>query len=88
MHNNNEAMSMKKNDIVDLEVRKQKEVEHSDRRRSIVTGFEYMTDASCGSNFEELVTDKEAYEKHFSNMNFTVYPGQVSHIETNACSQI
>jgi ubiquinone/menaquinone biosynthesis C-methylase UbiE len=53
-----------------LEDRKLKEVEHSDRRRSIVTGFEYMTDASCGSNFEELVTDKEAYEKHFSNMKF------------------
>ena len=29
-----------------LEDRKKKEIEHSDRRRQIVTGYEYFTDAS------------------------------------------
>ena len=53
-----------------LEDRKLKEVEHSDRRRSIVKGYEYQTDASPGADVEELVTDKKAYEQHFTNMKF------------------
>ena len=53
-----------------LEERKIKEIEHSDQRRSIVKGYEYQTDASTGADLEELVTDKQAYEQHFSNMKF------------------
>lgn len=53
-----------------FEERKLKEIEHSDQRRSIVSGFEYQTDAS-GDNLkrDHVVTDEE-YEHHFSNMKF------------------
>lgn len=53
-----------------MEDRKRLEVEHSDQRRSIVKGYEYQTDASPGADVEELVTNKKAYEQHFSNMKF------------------
>ena len=53
-----------------MEDRKRLEVEHSDRRRSIVKGYEYQTDAAIGTNKEELVRDTQAYDQHFSNMKF------------------
>lgn len=53
-----------------LEERKLKEVEHSDRRRSIVKGYEYRTDASPGTIQKKLVANQPAYAQHFSNMKF------------------
>jgi ubiquinone/menaquinone biosynthesis C-methylase UbiE len=52
------------------EDRKIKEVMHSDYRRSIVKGYEYLTDTSSGADWESLITDKHAYEQHFANMKF------------------
>lgn len=54
----------------ELEERKQKEIEHSDQRRSIVAGFEYQTDASDDSLKRDHVVTDEEYEHHFSNMKF------------------
>lgn len=53
-----------------MEDRKRLEVEHSDRRRSIVKGYEYQTDAALGINKEGLVKDTQAYDHYFSNMKF------------------
>jgi len=61
---------MSENSKKTLEERKLKEVQHSDQRRSIVKGYEYQTDAAHGTEVEGLVTDKQSYEKHFSNMKF------------------
>ena len=55
---------------MELEERKQKEIEHSDRRRSIVRGYEYKTDASEQDADSSFVEDSEEYRKHFSNMKF------------------
>jgi ubiquinone/menaquinone biosynthesis C-methylase UbiE len=53
-----------------LEDRKLKEIEHSDRRRSIVRAYEYHTDADI-DQFEEQYIEKETeFEEHFSNMKF------------------
>ena len=52
------------------EDRKQKEIEHSDRRRQIVTGYEYQTDASSEDLRRDFVKNHEEYEKHFSNTKF------------------
>jgi ubiquinone/menaquinone biosynthesis C-methylase UbiE len=53
-----------------LEERKLKEIEHSDRRRQIVTGYEYQTDASAGDKREDCIQNDEEYKKHFSNIKF------------------
>ena len=53
-----------------LEERKIKEIEHSDRRRSVVKSFEYFSDLSPDQNTEVTITDPVAYEEHFSNMKF------------------
>lgn len=53
-----------------LEERKLKEIEHSDRRRQIVTGYEYQTDASKDDKKQEFIQDSEAYKQHFSNIKF------------------
>lgn len=53
-----------------LEDRKRKEVEHSDRRRQIVTGYEYLTDGSKGNQRRDFVQNDEEYKKHFSNVKF------------------
>ena len=55
---------------VGLEDRKKKEIEHSDRRRQIVTGYEYFTDSSNDEQKREYVTSEEEYEYHFSNTKF------------------
>ena len=55
---------------MNLEDRKIKEIEHSDRRRQIVTGYEYHTDASMGYVKRDFVTTEDEYEYHFSNMKF------------------
>lgn len=53
-----------------LEERKIKEIEHSDRRRSIVRAYEYHTDASPDKLEEKYVEGDSAFEQHFSNMKF------------------
>lgn len=53
---------------MELEERKQKEIEHSDRRRSIVKGYEYLTDAPAGER--RYVEGDAEYDQHFSNMKF------------------
>lgn len=53
-----------------LEDRKIKEIEHSDRRRSIVKAYEYNTDASPEQKLGRYVADQEEFEQHFSNMKF------------------
>lgn len=53
-----------------LEERKLKEIEHSDRRRSIVRGYEYHTDASVDQLEETFVEEKNEFNEHFSNMKF------------------
>jgi ubiquinone/menaquinone biosynthesis C-methylase UbiE len=55
---------------VGLEERKVKEIEHSDRRRSIVRAYEYHTDAFPKQLVEEYVKGKDEFEQHFSNMKF------------------
>lgn len=53
-----------------LEERKLKEIEHSDRRRSIVKGYEYHTDTAEDHREASFVEGTEEYEQHFSNMKF------------------
>src|SRR5881296_3457809 len=53
-----------------IEERKIKEIEHSDRRRSIVRAYEYHTDASPGQLQREYVGREGEFEQHFSNMKF------------------
>lgn len=53
-----------------LEERKLKEIEHSDRRRSIVRAYEYHTDASVELLEETFVEEKNEFDEHFSNMKF------------------
>jgi len=53
-----------------LEERKIKEIEHSDRRRSIVRAYEYNTDASPDQLDDKYVARDNEFEQHFSNMKF------------------
>ena len=53
-----------------LEERKQKEIEHSDRRRRIVRGNVYSTDPPAGETGSGDVEGSEQYEQHFSNVKF------------------
>ena len=53
-----------------LEERKIKEIEHSNRRRSIVRAYEYRTDASPDQLDKNYVERKSKFEQHFSNMRF------------------
>lgn len=53
-----------------LEERKLKEIEHSDRRRSIVRAYEYHTDASMDQSHDKFVEEKSDFDEHFSNMKF------------------
>ena len=54
---------------LNIEERKKKEIEHSDRRRSIVKANEYHTDAA-GPSGGKLAEGGEEYARHFSNMKF------------------
>jgi ubiquinone/menaquinone biosynthesis C-methylase UbiE len=53
-----------------LEDRKLKEVEHSNRRRSIVTAYEYRTDTRSDGIMGKFVARNTNYGRHFSNMRF------------------
>jgi ubiquinone/menaquinone biosynthesis C-methylase UbiE len=61
-------MSNKK--LSNIEERKKKEIEHSDRRRSIVKAYEYHTDAATNQLDEKFVVGSGEYARHFSNMKF------------------
>jgi len=56
--------------LANIEERKKKEIEHSDRRRSIVKAYEYQTDAAGDLPDEKFGDGGEEYGKHFSNMKF------------------
>lgn len=60
---NNDKMS-------NIEERKKKEIEHSDRRRSIVKAYEYKTDSAESPSGKRHVEGDEEYGKHFGNMKF------------------
>lgn len=51
-----------------LEERKIKEIEHSDQRRQIVTGFEYLSDSEKAA--QAKIADPDKFNKHFSNIKF------------------
>jgi ubiquinone/menaquinone biosynthesis C-methylase UbiE len=56
-----------------LEKRKIKEIEHSRLRRSILQGFERVSDTNTNEspeNLDNLISNKELFKKHFSNMKF------------------
>ena len=53
-----------------LEERKIREIEHSDRRRAIVRAYEYHTDASQDRLEEKYIEGESEFEQHFSNMKF------------------
>lgn len=53
-----------------LDERKIKEIEHSDRRRSIVRAYEYHTDASPDRFDGKYIENEKEFERHFSNMKF------------------
>ncbi len=55
---------------MDIEDRKKKEIEHSDKRRAIVRGHEYLTDAAAEEASDAYVAEREEYAQHFSNMKF------------------
>jgi ubiquinone/menaquinone biosynthesis C-methylase UbiE len=55
---------------VNLEHRKVKEIEHSDRRRAIVRAHEYRTDASSDRAVADYVEGMAEWEHHFSNMKY------------------
>ena len=52
------------------EERKVREIEHSDRRRTIVRAYEYRTDASPDRLEDKYVGGKSEFELHFSNMKY------------------
>jgi ubiquinone/menaquinone biosynthesis C-methylase UbiE len=51
-----------------MEERKLKEIEHSDRRRQIVTGYEYLSDSEKAA--VSKVADPTQFDQHFSNVKF------------------
>jgi len=53
-----------------IQERKKKEIEHTDRRRSIVKAYEYHTDTTANQLDEKFIVDSEEYARHFSNMKF------------------
>jgi ubiquinone/menaquinone biosynthesis C-methylase UbiE len=61
---------MSKEHLSNIEERKEKEIEHSDRRRSIVRAYEYQTDAAEKQPYDRFVEDSDEYARHFSNMKY------------------
>lgn len=53
-----------------FEERKLEEIEHSDRRRSIVAAYEYQTGTRDDGIMGEFVAHEGHYGRHFSNMKF------------------
>src|SRR5437762_1992710 len=81
-------MMMKRADLVgeskvpelgNLEERKLREIEHSRRRRTILQGYERQAGTRNGAraqNAAQLIRDREAFDKHFSNMKFYSITGR------------
>jgi ubiquinone/menaquinone biosynthesis C-methylase UbiE len=57
-------------DLKRMDERKLKEIDHSDRRRSIVRAYEYHTDAAPDQIDDKYVEREKEFEQHFSNMKF------------------
>lgn len=56
-----------------MEERKKKEIEHSAKRRSILQGFERISDtygSDTVSKIQSLIKDKKKFDYHFSNMKY------------------
>ena len=56
-----------------MEERKIKEIEHSRQRRSILQGFERLSDTHAGSqidDLDEVIKDKALFDYHFANMKY------------------
>ena len=64
----------KKESLYDgLEERKQKEIEHSRKRREVLQGFERLADTHAADqveDLEELIKDKEKFNYYFANMKY------------------
>lgn len=59
--------------LKNLEERKLKEIEHSRQRRKIIQGYERYSDTNPEEqvkDLQDLITDKKAFEHHFSNVKF------------------
>lgn len=56
-----------------LEERKKLEIEHSDQRRRIVTGFEYFSDSADAG--KSRIANPAQFEQHFSNTKFYAIAG-------------
>ena len=64
---------LKENKIASLEERKIKEIEHSRQRRSVLQGYERRIDTNKNEEIagkENLILNKEEFEKNFSNMKY------------------
>jgi ubiquinone/menaquinone biosynthesis C-methylase UbiE len=61
---------MTRENLLHIEERKQKEIEHSDRRRSIVKAYEYHTDTADENREKNFIKGSDEYVEHFSNMKF------------------
>jgi ubiquinone/menaquinone biosynthesis C-methylase UbiE len=56
-----------------IEERKQKEIEHSRKRREVLQGFERLADTHAAQQVDDLdnlITDQEKFDYHFSNMKY------------------
>lgn len=56
-----------------LEDRKQKEIEHSRKRREVLQGFERLADTHAADqvdDLEELIKDKDKFNYYFANMKY------------------
>lgn len=61
-----------------LEDRKQKEIEHSRKRREVLQGFERLADTHAAEqveDLEELIKDKEKFNYYFANMKYYAITG-------------
>jgi len=59
--------------LENLEERKLREIEHSERRRSILQGYERHIDTTTDEQVDGvsgLIRDDEAFEEHFSNIKY------------------
>jgi len=59
--------------LENLEERKLKEIEHSERRRTILQGYERHIDTTLDEQVggvPSLIRDNEAFEQHFSNVKY------------------
>lgn len=73
-------------DTSKLEERKQKEIEHSRNRRTILQGYERRIDTHSSeevANRDNLIRDKEAFETHFANVKYYSITGASQEFQDN-----